>query len=83
MAPVQNKEDALRLREEKIKDALRAIDEGMAIRTAGRRFGISESTLRTQIKLAREDVKWGKETLFIRSQEELLADYCIKMAHLG
>ena len=70
MAPVQNKEDALRLREEKIKDALRAIDEGMAIRTAGRRFGRGGASI---LGLVRCRVKFQNTfsiTIFIMSNIE-------------
>ena len=74
------------LREEKFEDAIKATERGVPIRTAARRYGINECTLRLRLRRRREgktDFRRGAPTFFSRHQEELLANHCIKMANLG
>ncbi|XP_033728930.1 uncharacterized protein LOC117318038 [Pecten maximus] len=54
------------------------------IRSAAKIHNIPESTLRYRLKHPEgTDVKKGGPIIFTRKQEELLADHCIGMAHLG
>ena len=68
-----------------LHDAYKAVKEkGFAVRKAARQHGLPESTLRWRLaNLKGEDVKWGGQTIFSRNQEEMLAEHCVSMAHLG
>ena len=68
-----------------LHDAYKAIKEkGFAVRKAARQHGLPESTLRWRLaNLKGEDLKWGGQTIFSRNQEEMLAERCVSMAHLG
>ena len=57
---------------------------GFAERKAARQHGLPESTLRWILANSKgEYVKRGGQTIFSRTQEEMLAEHCISMAHLG
>ena len=66
-------------------DAYKAVKEkGFAVRKAARQHGLPESTLRWRLANSKgEDMKWGGQTIFSRTQEEMLAEHCVSMAHLG
>ena len=58
--------------------------KGYVVRKAARLHGLPESTLRWRLTNQKgEDVKQGGPTIFSRTQEEMLADHCVYMAHLG
>ena len=58
-------------------------EKGMAIRGSARLHGVPESTLRWRLTKSDEDVKRGGPTFFTRAQEQMLAEHCVSMAHLG
>ena len=84
----QRLEKKLRIdeREAKIDDAVKEILKGKAARTAGREYGVPESTLRRRVR----EIRAGKTerhptssyTTFTPFQEDL-ANHCIKMSRLG
>ena len=58
--------------------------KGMTIRRAARQHDLPESTLCWRSANNKsEDVKHGGPTFFTRAQEEMLAEHCVSMAHLG
>ena len=70
---------------EKQKAAITAIEEGMAVRTAGKLYGVPESTLRLIRKRGYISSKSNMKnhTLFRLEEERLLANHFVKMAELG
>ncbi|KAJ4445218.1 hypothetical protein ANN_07019 [Periplaneta americana] len=71
--------------QEQVETALKAIEEGLKIREAARRYGIPESTLRDQIKKSggeRGQSSLGRNPVFNRDQERELSQHIIKLAKL-
>ena len=69
----------------KLLDAYKDVKEkGIAIRRAAKVHGLPESTLRWRLaNEKKEDLKHGGQNFFTRAQEEMLAEHCVSMAHLG
>ena len=87
------KKNWLKIKEERISrnhslsEALVAVDRGMSVRMAGKKFGINYASLHRRVQAAKEGKKIhdsrGPQPALNFKQEEALANYCVQIDELG